>query len=190
VALIGLCAQRRQAFAEFCNGRRWRDVAAYLGVVLLGLGLTLGDTRAHQAHALQGLFQRHRTATVVPATITSIDETDKGVRIIRATPGAKTTDSDIRLRYDSQYLALRFEGSGSLPTWIAPKDPDNNVIYPQELVGGSATGPATIYFPMSQWPGKFEIAFQGGDPNAKITLSSIANPDEFPVVTLHRKTNI
>jgi hypothetical protein len=171
----------KAAFAALQNRQRGRNVAAYVALVCLGITSMLWTTRAYQESSVRALFQTYHSAQLIPGTISSIDATSDGARIIRGVTAPKTSESDPRFRYDVQYLALSFKGSGPLPTSVTVLNENFSPINLQELTGGMGRGPVTLFFPATQGATKTEIEVRGGDPTEQFSLYSVANPDEFPV---------
>jgi hypothetical protein len=174
-------ASIKQALSQLRNVQRARSVISYIVIVMLGLASTLGVARLYQAATVNALFEKYRTASLLPATISSIDKTESGTRTIHATPAPIVDGSDSRLRYDVSYIALTFEGTGPLPTYLNLLNNNFSPINVQQLGGGVVNGPATVYLPWFQGAKSIDIEVRGGDPEAKVSIYSVANPDDFPV---------
>lgn len=182
--LLGLIrggsATIKQALPQLCDAQRAKSVMLYITIVALGLASTLGVARLYQASTVNALFEKYRSASLLPATISSIDTTQDGTRTIHATPAPIIDNSDPRLRYDVSYIALTFESSGPLPTSVNLLNNNFAPINVQQL-GGVVNGPATVYLPWFQGAKSIDIEVRGGDLDGKVSIHSITNPDEFPI---------
>lgn len=171
----------KQRLPQLLNAQRARSVLSYILIVTLGVALPLGAARLYQASTMKALYEKYRTATLLPATISSIDQTVSGTRTIHAVPAPILEDTDIRARYDIAYIAVRFEGTGPLPTFLNLSNNNFSPIDPQQLSGGVTHGPATVYLPWFQSAKAIDIELRGGEPDEKVSIYSIANSDDFPV---------
>jgi hypothetical protein len=171
----------KQRLPRLFDAQRAKSVLAYLVIVTLGLSSTLGVARLYQATVVKSLFEKYRTASLLPATINSVDIANGGLRTIHATPAATIENSDIRSRYDISYIAIKFESTGPLPTSLNLLNNNFSSIDVQQLAGGVTQGPATVYLPWFQAAKTIDIEIRGGEPDGKVSIYSIANPDDFPV---------
>lgn len=169
----------KKACASLSDRAGIQRVAAYIAIVVLGTAGVVGSARLYQTKIVTALFDTYRAAAVVPAASTVLEKTGEDTQVLHVMHGAKAGEGDIRDRYDYEYIAVRFEGSGALPDSITPLNQNSGPIEVQKMAPRSRA-PATVYFPMYEGAGKFDIRIKGGDPAAKISVASIPNPDAFP----------
>lgn len=183
VRLAGVVLGGREKIRSACStlGDKagMKRVAAYITVVLAGAVGVVGLARAYQAQIVATLFESYRVARVVPAASVTKEKIGENTQLLHVVRAPNASDDDVRARYDYDYIALRFEGTGALPESITPLHENSAKIEVRKMVPNSQ-GPATIYFPMTPRAGTVDIRIEGGDSAAQVSVASISNPDIFP----------